>query len=90
MLDGDCTAVQGLAEADVGGSSNSRVHGQGVPDEGCIPVCGLGVADMECRDVPRWTEPSHGSGDASRLWKIARREVGRKWDILKLWSSVLD
>ena len=40
--------------------------------------------------VPRQLEPSLGSEDVSRLWKIARREVGRKWDILKLCSSVLD
>ena len=69
--------VHGLGMAVVGhdqGETLSRV------------VHGLGVADVEHSQDEQRLAPE----EELRLWRMARREVSKKWDILKLCSGVLD
>jgi hypothetical protein len=49
-------------------------------------VHGLGVADVEHSQDEQRLAPE----EELRLWRMARREVSKKWDILKLCSGVLD
>ena len=65
--------------------------GQDEIDGECRVVHGLGVAVVEFNfDALRKNEQRLAPDDELRLWKMARREVGKKWDILKLCSGVLD
>ena len=71
-------------------SSSRGVHGHADPDVPCSAVQRLSVPGLQYRDVQGQAEPGLGAEATSRLWRIARRQVGKKWDILKVCSSVLN